>query len=145
MVLANGSIVTATASKNTNLYKALKGGSSNFGIVTKFTIKTFPLGQIWGGDAYYLASSLDDHVQALYDFTANPNYDTDAGYFLCYAYTPASGALITNRVAYAQPVVNPPAFQPITSIAGQIMNTTQIIDLGTFANQSYQSSPIGFQ
>ncbi|RFU81866.1 fad binding domain-containing [Trichoderma arundinaceum] len=145
VVLANGTIVTATATKNTNLYKALKGGSSNFGIVTKFTIKTFPIGQIWGGDSYYYTSSLNDHVQALYDFTANPNYDTDAGYFLCYAYTPGSGPLLTNRIAYAKPVVNPPAFQAITSIPGQVQNTTQIIDLGTFSNQSYQSSPVGYQ
>ncbi|KAL7791991.1 FAD binding domain protein [Trichoderma ceciliae] len=145
VVLANGTIATATATKNTSLYKALKGGSSNFGIVTKFTIETFPIGLIWGGDAYYPTSTLDAHLQALHDFTANPKYDTDAGYFLCYAYTPGSGPLLTNRVAYAKPVVNPPAFQPITSIQGQIQNTTQIIDLGTFANQSYRSSPIGYQ
>ncbi|KAH6605695.1 fad binding domain-containing [Trichoderma cornu-damae] len=145
VVLANGTIVTATATKNTNLYKALKGGSSNFGIVTRFTIKTFPIGRIWGGDAYYLTSSLDAHAQALHDFTANPDYDTDAGYFLSYAYTPASGPLLASRMAYAKPVVNPPAFQPITSIPGQIQNTTQITDLGTFANQSYKSSPVGYQ
>ena len=69
---------------------SLKGGSSNFGIVTRFTIRTFPLGKIWGGDAYYSVASLDAHIKALYEFTANPNYDVDAGYFLNYAYTASS-------------------------------------------------------
>lgn len=103
------------------------------------------MGNIWGGDAYYPTSSLGAHVQALYDFVANPNYDINAGYFLNYGYIPDTGPLITNRMAYAKPVVNPPVFRPITSIPGQIQNSTLIINMGAFANQSELMSPIGYQ
>ncbi|RYP26190.1 hypothetical protein DL767_008142 [Monosporascus sp. MG133] len=40
VVLANGSIVRATNTTNANLWKALKGGGSNFGIVTEFVYRT---------------------------------------------------------------------------------------------------------
>ncbi|KAJ8060841.1 hypothetical protein OCU04_009925 [Sclerotinia nivalis] len=42
IVLADGKIVNANQSDNHDLWKALKGGSNNFGIVTRFNIRTFP-------------------------------------------------------------------------------------------------------
>ncbi|GJN80322.1 hypothetical protein PLIIFM63780_003848 [Purpureocillium lilacinum] len=145
VVLANGTITTASSTENRALWMSLKGGSSNFGIVTRFTIRTFPLGKIWGGDAYYSVASLDAHIKALYDFTADPNYDVDAGYFLNYAYTAASGAILTNRVAYAKPLVNPPAFRGITSVPGQMQNTTKVLSLAEFSNQALSKTPAGYQ
>lgn len=49
VVLASGDIVTASATENTDLFWALKGGSSNFGIVTQFTLRTFSSPGVWGG------------------------------------------------------------------------------------------------
>jgi len=46
-VLADGSIVNANASENTDLFWALKGGGSNFGIVTRFDLYTRPVRNIW--------------------------------------------------------------------------------------------------
>ncbi|KAJ6260516.1 Bifunctional solanapyrone synthase [Drechslerella dactyloides] len=40
IVLANGQIVTANRHHNPELFRCIKGGSSNFGIVTKFTLET---------------------------------------------------------------------------------------------------------
>lgn len=42
VVLASGEVVNANTSCHPELWRALKGGSSNFGIVTKFDIDTFP-------------------------------------------------------------------------------------------------------
>lgn len=42
-VLASGVILNVTASSHSDLFRALKGGSSNFGIVTSFEIRTVPL------------------------------------------------------------------------------------------------------
>lgn len=51
VVLANGSIVEANANHNADLFKALKGGGNNFGIVTRFDMRTFtlPPGGVYGG------------------------------------------------------------------------------------------------
>lgn len=42
VVLADSSIVNANATHNTDLYRALRGGGNNFGIVTRFDMKTSP-------------------------------------------------------------------------------------------------------
>jgi hypothetical protein len=49
VVLADGQIVDANASSNKGLYKALKGGPGNFGIVTRFDVKAFPYNDLCGG------------------------------------------------------------------------------------------------
>ena len=51
VVLADGAIVSANIKENKDLFKALKGGSSNFGIVTRFDMETFegPIDGLWGG------------------------------------------------------------------------------------------------
>ena len=49
VVLANGTIVNATENKNADLFWALKGGSSNFGIVTNFKLYTFPSKKVFAG------------------------------------------------------------------------------------------------
>lgn len=46
VVLANASIVTASASSNPDLYKALKGGGNNYGVVTAYTMIAHPMGQV---------------------------------------------------------------------------------------------------
>jgi len=39
----------ATATRNKDLFKSLKGGLNNLGIVTRFEIKTFAGNEIYGG------------------------------------------------------------------------------------------------
>lgn len=43
IVIGNGSLITANATSNPNLFWALKGGSSNYGIVTKFTSNVYDI------------------------------------------------------------------------------------------------------
>ncbi|KAK5115415.1 hypothetical protein LTR85_009875 [Meristemomyces frigidus] len=52
VILASGTIVTADATNNPNLWRALKGGSNNFGIVTQLTARSFPTSKIWSGFLY---------------------------------------------------------------------------------------------
>ncbi|KAK7751446.1 hypothetical protein SLS62_006531 [Diatrype stigma] len=43
VVLADSSVVTASSKENPDLLRALKGGGTNFGIVTRYDIQTYPL------------------------------------------------------------------------------------------------------
>lgn len=43
VVLADGSIVEANVNENADLFKALKGGGSNLGVVTRFDLRTFTI------------------------------------------------------------------------------------------------------
>ncbi|CAL1714340.1 unnamed protein product [Somion occarium] len=58
LVLPDGTVTEVTQTSNPDLFFALKGGYNNFGIVTKFTFKAFPQGQVWGG----LITITGDHL-----------------------------------------------------------------------------------
>lgn len=67
IVLADGSVHNANGTTNTDLFFSLKGGSSNFGIVTRFDLQTFPAAQVWAG-----SYTVDEaHIPALLEATAN--------------------------------------------------------------------------
>ncbi|KAF2142885.1 uncharacterized protein K452DRAFT_225838 [Aplosporella prunicola CBS 121167] len=71
VVLANGTITTASCTTNPDLFKALKGGGANFGIVTAYTLRAHQIGQVWGGNLVFAADKTDDLLAAVRNFTAN--------------------------------------------------------------------------
>jgi FAD/FMN-containing dehydrogenase len=56
VVTAAGEIVNASATKHPDLFWAIRGGGGNFGIVTEFTYRLAPVGQILGGELLLPAS-----------------------------------------------------------------------------------------
>ncbi|KAI1773563.1 FAD-binding domain-containing protein [Hypoxylon cercidicola] len=76
IVLADGSIVNANATNHPELFKALKGGNNNFGVVTAFTLQTEKTdGAIYGGVMYYPESSLDQVLDVVYDYSVRQAVD----------------------------------------------------------------------
>lgn len=86
IVLPNGTITTASNTTNTDLYQALKFGGSNFGIVTSFTLRAYPIGQIWGGNLIWTG---DDQSAGLLSAVRNftENYDD-----------PKAGIIVTSEM-----------------------------------------------
>ncbi|KAK6535648.1 hypothetical protein TWF694_002103 [Orbilia ellipsospora] len=69
IVLANGDIVNANQQSNTALFRALKGGSSNFGIVTEFTLNTVKVNAFTGTVGSYPDSSNDALMEAIFKYS----------------------------------------------------------------------------
>ncbi|TVY80674.1 Bifunctional solanapyrone synthase [Lachnellula suecica] len=107
VVLANGKTVEATSNQNSDLFWALKGGSNNFGILTKVTSKTYPIFQVWGSIRTYAKAQMADVMQALYEYQTTPNKDLYANMVLNLA--PINDSVLLTLV-YLKPVADPPAY-----------------------------------
>ncbi len=53
VVLADGSMVTASADEHADLFWALRGGGGNFGVVTSFLFKLNPVSTVYGGPIFW--------------------------------------------------------------------------------------------
>ena len=72
VVLANGSIIDANADQNPDLWKALKGGGPNFGIVTRFDVRTMPAVDLAYGQNIIASNHSDEVIDVVVDFTNHP-------------------------------------------------------------------------
>ncbi|KAI0889686.1 FAD-binding domain-containing protein [Annulohypoxylon maeteangense] len=76
VVLANGSIVTATATNQySDLYKGLRGGGSNFGIVTNYELYTYPVGQFSVDARAYSTNQTDAFLRAVAEYQQEGQLD----------------------------------------------------------------------
>jgi FAD/FMN-containing dehydrogenase len=53
VVLADGRIVTASPWRNADLYWGLRGGGGNFGIVTSFLFRAYPVARVFAGPVFW--------------------------------------------------------------------------------------------
>ncbi|CAI6341386.1 unnamed protein product [Periconia digitata] len=127
VVLANGSIVYANKNTDPDLFTALKGGSSNFGIVTRYDMETFESEDLWGGIVTYPASTVDQHFKALVNFGLDPNRDPNAALIVFQGYSTASPTdVVRAAFDYTKPVVRPDAYKEFFAVTNNISDTTKI-------------------
>ena len=80
VVLANGTVVTASEKKHPDLFWALRGGGGNFGIVTSFTFRLHPVRNVICGPTAWPVSAAADVLTWFRDFM--PAQDEDLyGFF----------------------------------------------------------------
>lgn len=143
VVLASGQVVNANSASNPDLWRALKGGSNNFGVVTAFTMKAFDQGKLWGGFVGFDISTIEQQFKAFFNILGSPTYDPFAALIYSIAFDPLSGAWgVAAHVAYTKAQADPPFFRPLTSIP-QTFSTARIANLTDFAVELDGSNPLG--
>jgi FAD/FMN-containing dehydrogenase len=80
VVLASGEIVTASKSKNPDLFWALRGGGGNFGVVVSFLFQAHPAKTIYGGPVFWDFKHAREVMRRYRDFL--PNAPEELGVFV---------------------------------------------------------------
>jgi FAD/FMN-containing dehydrogenase len=133
VVLADGSIVNANAKQNTDLLIALRGGSNNFGVVTRIDYKAIEQGPFWGGNVLYSITTAPDQLKALVNFAAADTYDNYSSLIMSLTYTQGQ-LLIFNSMEYTKPVENPAVYQPFMQIPS-LQSTMRIDTMTSFTQE----------
>jgi FAD/FMN-containing dehydrogenase len=68
LVTADSKVLQVNANSYPDLFWALKGGSSNYGIVTKYDLEVYPLLDVYAGFVFQDDANIPDLVKAISDF-----------------------------------------------------------------------------
>ncbi|KAJ5961237.1 FAD-binding domain-containing protein [Penicillium vulpinum] len=106
IVTADGSILEASESQNSDLFWAVRGAGAQIGVVTRFRSRVYKQGQVWSGTITFIPSKLRELVAFANEFHSR---DQREGHCLAIAvgFTP-DGA---NRILSAIPLYHGPEWE----------------------------------
>ncbi|KAI0066966.1 FAD-binding domain-containing protein [Artomyces pyxidatus] len=135
LVLPNGTFAHVTNDGDPDLFFALKGGLNNYGVVTAFTLKTYPQTAVWGGAITYAGNVSDLVHDAASQFSLTKT-DPKAGMIFTH-YLIDNVLTITAYVFYDAPT-QPGVFNAFLAIPSetQDLRTRTLVDflISTFGN-----------
>lgn len=79
VVLADGRLVRASATRNEDLFWAIRGGGGNFGIVTQFEFQVHPVGTVLAGIVLHPATAAPLAIRRWRDFEATSPEESTQG------------------------------------------------------------------
>ncbi|KAH8196501.1 hypothetical protein TruAng_009331 [Truncatella angustata] len=109
VVLGNGTQVVANSTSNPDLFWALKGGANNFGVVTKFTLKTYPIPLVSTTAQIHNESAVPDFIAATTAFARHDDPDIAAGAVINISLNFTTGALTTLLLGVQESTESPPS------------------------------------
>ncbi|KAH9908353.1 FAD-binding domain-containing protein [Xylariomycetidae sp. FL2044] len=146
VVLASGEIVNANARENPDLFKVLKGGGNNFGIVTRFDMRTFQQGPFWGGAVFYFPDQFPAQIEALSHEINKPDASDETHIMISLFFAAQFGQVMgLNQVYYTREVENPPEIQPFVSMQPQVeqLNSMKMTTVKSAADEQASMAMTG--
>jgi FAD/FMN-containing dehydrogenase len=143
IVLADGSIVKADKTTNADLFRGLRGGSNNFGVVTRIDLKIFEQGPVWAATIYSPLATIDDQIKIFARLVAPENYDENASFITGFGYSqPQNLSVITNDLVYTRAVENPEYYEAFLD-QPSIYNTSSLTNMTALSQQQANYLPPG--
>jgi FAD/FMN-containing dehydrogenase len=99
LVTADGTVLTASASQNPDLFWGICGGGGNFGIVTSFEYRLYPIGHVLGGRVVYPLERSRDALRFYREFA--PAAPDDLSIYAALARTPEGDPTISFLPCYS--------------------------------------------
>jgi len=161
VVLASGDLVNANGTSNPDLFKALKGGNTNFGVVTRVDIEAFEWDGLWAGEIFTAIEGpfgidifhsrdeiLDGMSHALTDFTAGNDKDRDSAVQVMVVYmSHHKGQYIDSAISNTANKANPELLQPFQDLPNQvpIKTYTEHTKLNTYVHKISEFQTPGYR
>lgn len=133
VVLADGRIVTADKDNHADLFRALKGGSSNFGIVTSFRMTAIKCDRVWGGMTFFPKQVIPGAIDALTSFIDNVPGDIDSNLVCIFTHMPDfKDVVIATLYANVGGVEKAPAYEKWLALP-EMLNTLKMTSVSEMA------------
>jgi hypothetical protein len=144
VVLSSGLIVNANALENPQLFKALKGGQNNFGIITRFDLVTVTPARFWGGAVVTPEEADPAQLEAFTKFKQAPHdplleieqtfvyYGSQKSYF------------VSNNLFLLSDKNDTSSLDRFTSIKPQLSTTLRLSNATDFALEVEAGQPMNF-
>lgn len=132
VVLANGTIINANSTHNSDLWKALKGGASNFGIVTRFDMEAVPARTMYHNVRFISAEYADTIVDAVSSFTDHGESLRDDALVTFFSHN----ATVSPEIYVGMLRVNTQGKTNTSSVFDEIQRLPTIIDVTRYQTMS---------
>jgi hypothetical protein len=143
-VLANSSIINAKSTHHASLFAALKGGQSNFGIVTRFDLRSFPVLNIWGGRINFAPEAEIALLDGFVRFKDPANYDEYAAGWTTFSYNGSTGTVTPNTILwYTKPELKPGSLRYLVDVGPQVSNGMTSASVSEFARMGSRAVRAG--
>ncbi|KAF2177769.1 FAD binding domain-containing protein [Zopfia rhizophila CBS 207.26] len=141
VVLANGDIVNANEHEHSDLWLAMRGGSGNFGLITRFDMKAIKFADpsepnIFGGLVGYDLSKGQEVVDAYINFAENIQKDPYSSVVFWWYYNREAGEMVLVAcLDNSANQIKPPAMDKFLSIDGIISSTLRSATMGNITRE----------
>lgn len=141
VILSSGTMTKVNQIDNPDLFRALKGGSNNLGIITHVDLPLVQGGLIWGG-FYAIDMSHRGQVFSFFEKLNNSTtYDPYASIIHTNVLTNGSWYILLH-LAYTQPnTISPPVYAPLLAIP-PIFSTLRRATHGNLTDEFEAGSPV---
>ena len=140
MVLADGSIVTASESENPDLFWAVRGAGTSFGVATRFTSRAFPQGNVFAGLLIFPRDRLTDVIAGVNEFLTKQNGDQAILMIIGYSPPPDRAHVVITQIFHNGTQAEAEKFyEPLLKLGPLANLTSEIpyVELNSMSNAAF--------
>lgn len=117
---------------------------NNFCVVTHFTVRVFPQGQIFSGTVTLPVDQREAAVKEAYELTTTWRHDTKMSFWYSYSFNASSDRFsLSFSQAYTKPMLDPLPFRGVNAIPGANTSALKTDWMSNFAWEVTKKRPPG--
>ncbi|KAL6802596.1 hypothetical protein GGI42DRAFT_29387 [Trichoderma sp. SZMC 28013] len=144
LVLANGQILNVTEKSHPDLFWGMRGAGITFGIVTRMELRTFNLGQIWGGASVFAHENKTAVFDAFNKFVHDGSDPSTEAFMLATDAAKDGNSVYTFIMSHSNPQSDTAVFDDIKRLT-PLVSSTQIRTLKNLCDEMDSQNEPGFR